>query len=62
LILLFGHCLLKGDGKLAVMICISGWMAQKDDYKRTFGVIPDEDSLELEERLSRFYQQVCGKL
>lgn len=43
--------------KLAVVIMVSGWMIDEDDYRKTFGVIPDEMSLE--ERLRRFYELHC---
>lgn len=38
---------------LSVMICVSGWMIGKEDYKKSFGIVPHKMSDE--ERLRRFY-------
>jgi hypothetical protein len=40
-----------------VVIMVSGWMIEEDDYRKTFGVIPEEMSLG--ERLRRFYELHC---
>jgi len=45
------------QGKAAVMVMVSGWVLHKEDYKRTFGIVPD--TMSLEERLVRFYQIHC---
>jgi len=49
-----------GDCKinhLSVMICVSGWMIDKEDHKKSFGIVPHE--MTDEERLRRFYQIHC---
>lgn len=43
--------------KLAVVIMVSGWMIEKEDYRKTYGVVPRE--MPLEERLKRFYELHC---
>ena len=49
------HC---GDRrKLSVVIMVSGWMIDAEDHRKTFGVVPQE--LSLEERLTRFYAIHC---
>lgn len=41
---------------LAVMICISGWMNEREDHRRVFGILPKFNSnITARERLSRFY-------
>jgi hypothetical protein len=45
------------QGKLAVMIAVSGWLLDDEDYKRMYGIVPDE--LTLEERLERYYEIHC---
>lgn len=45
------------EQKLAVMIMISGWMKEKDDYKTSFGVLPPDDCIDTKQRLARFYAQ-----
>jgi hypothetical protein len=45
------------QGKLAVMIAVSGWLLDDEDYKRMYGIVPDD--LTLEERLERFYEIHC---
>jgi len=47
----------ESEQKLAVMIMISGWMKEKDDYKTAFGVLPPDDCIGTKERLARFYSQ-----
>jgi hypothetical protein len=42
---------------LSVMICVSGWMIHKEDYKKSFGIVPHD--MQDEERLRRFYQIHC---
>ena len=42
---------------LSVMICVSGWLIDKEDYKKSFGIVPHE--MQDEERLRRFYQLYC---
>ena len=44
-------------GNLAVMIMISGWMNEEDDYKRVFGILPSNSAIQPLERLIRFYLQ-----
>ena len=41
-------------GQLAVIIMISGWMQDDEDYKRAFGIVPSH--MELNEIMTRFYQ------
>eukprot|EP01039_Chlorochromonas_danica_P008478 gene8478-9344_t len=41
-------------GQMAIMIMVSGWMENDEDYKRAFGVLPE--ILSFQERLIRFYQ------
>lgn len=41
------------DGKMAVIISVSGWLNNKEDYKRSMGIVPDKMSPQ--ERLFRFY-------
>jgi hypothetical protein len=41
------------EGKMAVIISVSGWLNQKEDYKRSMGIVPNEMSPQ--ERLFRFY-------
>lgn len=42
---------------LSVMICVSGWMIDKEDYKKSFGIVPHD--MQDEERLRRFYEIHC---
>ena len=42
---------------LSVMICVSGWMIDKEDYKKSFGIVPH--TMQDEERTRRFYQLHC---
>eukprot|EP01038_Epipyxis_sp_PR26KG_P014831 gene14831-19925_t len=46
-------------GQMAVIIMVSGWIDEEDDYKRVFGVLPN--SLPFEERLTRYYTQNCAQ-
>lgn len=39
---------------MALMIMVSGWMENDEDYKRAFGVLPE--IMSFHERLIRFYQ------
>jgi hypothetical protein len=39
------------------MIAVSGWLIDDEDYKRMYGIVPDD--LTLEERLERFYEIYC---
>jgi hypothetical protein len=39
------------------MIAVSGWLIDEEDYKRMYGIVPDD--LTLEERLERFYEIYC---
>ena len=41
------------EGKMAVIISVSGWLNHKEDYKRSMGIVPDDMSPQ--ERLFRFY-------
>lgn len=45
----------SGESKsLSIMICISGWEEDEEDYKRAFGTLPM--NMKDEERLARFYR------
>ena len=44
-------CTLFLQGRMAVIIMVSGWMEEDEDDKRTFGVVPSEENLSL---------KVCG--
>ena len=35
------------QGKMEVMVMVSGWMEEDEDDKRTFGVLPDQMSLKV---------------
>lgn len=39
------------------MIAVSGWLIDEEDYKRMYGIVPED--LTLEERLERFYEIYC---
>lgn len=54
----FERCCYQSD-KLAVMIVISGWMQRNDDDKRTYGILPSDEYITLEERLTRYYTRIC---
>jgi hypothetical protein len=54
----FERCCYDVD-KLSVVIMISGWMQCPDDDKRTYGVLPSEEHMTIEERLRRYYTRIC---
>ena len=35
------------QGRMAVIIMVSGWMEEDEDDKRTFGVVPSEETISL---------------
>jgi len=53
----FERCCYSTD-KLSVVITVSGWMQKNDDDKRTYGVLPSDQYMTLEERLTRFYTRI----